>query len=145
MPMVRIGKHIVSRLIMGINTLGSIDASHMSRMIDLEMTAQYKPETAPTSTTQKPEAFEIIESEGSEMDYCMTCLSGPRRSQTKQPCFAYGGRLCQKPELVEAAFKGCFANIKPTAALVVGMFNKHEYQYVINVGYARCLGSNTTT
>jgi hypothetical protein len=56
MPMVRIGKHIVSRLIMGINTLGGISASHMSRMIDLEMTAQYQPETASTSTTQKLEA-----------------------------------------------------------------------------------------
>ena len=69
--------------------------------------------------------------------------------QTKKPCFAYkllaSGRLCQKPEFVEAAFKECFANIKPSDALVVGRFNKHEDQYSIKAKYVRRFGSNTTT
>jgi hypothetical protein len=47
--------------------------------------------------------------------------------------------------LVEAAFKGCFANIKPTGALLDGMFDRHEYRYAINAEYARCVGSNTRT
>src|SRR5512135_1860358 len=42
MPMVRFGKHSVSRLIIGCNTLGG--GSHLSRMIDLEMRAWNTPE-----------------------------------------------------------------------------------------------------
>ena len=44
--------------------------------------------------------------------------------QTKKPCLVYkilaSGRLCEKPEFVEATFKEYFANIKPTDAVVVG-------------------------
>jgi hypothetical protein len=67
--------------------------------------------------------------------------------QTKKPCFVYkllaSGRLCEQPEFVEAAFKEAFANIKPTDALVVGMYNKHIDQYAINAGYVRKYGSNS--
>ena len=42
MPMVRFGKHMVSRLIMGANTLGGM--SHLSNMIDVEMRAWHTPE-----------------------------------------------------------------------------------------------------
>ncbi len=42
MPQVRFGKHMVSRLIIGGNTLGGL--SHLSRMIDLEMSAWHTPE-----------------------------------------------------------------------------------------------------
>jgi hypothetical protein len=35
MPMVRFGKHMISRLIIGCKTLGNL--SHLSRFIDLEM------------------------------------------------------------------------------------------------------------
>jgi hypothetical protein len=69
--------------------------------------------------------------------------------QTKKPCFVYKllacGRLCEKPEFVEATFKECFANIKPIDAIVVGMYDKHIDQYAINAGYVRKYGSNTGT
>jgi hypothetical protein len=42
MPMVRFGKHMVSRLIIGSNTLGGL--SHLSAMIDVEMRAWHTPE-----------------------------------------------------------------------------------------------------
>ena len=61
--------------------------------------------------------------------------------QTRKPCFVYkilaSGRLCEKPEFVEAAFKECFANIKPSDAVVVGMYDKHIDQYAINAEYVR--------
>jgi hypothetical protein len=69
--------------------------------------------------------------------------------QTRKPCFVYkilaSGRLCEKPEFVEAAFKECFANIKPTDAVVVGMYDKHIDQYAMNAEYVRKYGSNTAT
>jgi len=42
MPMVRFGQHMISRLIIGCNTLGNL--SHLSRMIDIEMRAWNTPE-----------------------------------------------------------------------------------------------------
>ena len=69
--------------------------------------------------------------------------------QTKKPCFVFKilacGRLCEKPEFVEARFKEVFANIKPTDAVVVGMYNKHIDQYGINAELVRRYGSNTAT
>jgi hypothetical protein len=69
--------------------------------------------------------------------------------QTKKPCFVYkilaSGRLCDREEYVEQAFKECFANIKPTDAVVVGMYDKQSDQYTINAGYVRKYGSNTGT
>ena len=41
--------------------------------------------------------------------------------------------------------EGRFANIQTTGALAVGIFNKYEYQYAINVEYVRRFGSSTTT
>ena len=59
--------------------------------------------------------------------------------QTRKPCWVYkilaSGRLCEKEEFVEAAFKECFANIKSTDAVVVGMWDKHLDQYAINKEY----------
>jgi hypothetical protein len=67
--------------------------------------------------------------------------------QTKKPCWVYkilaAGRLCETQEFVEAAFKEVFANIKPTDAVVVGMYDKYVDQYAINAEYVRRYGSNT--
>jgi hypothetical protein len=69
--------------------------------------------------------------------------------QTRKPCFVYkilaSGRLCEKPEFVESAFKEAFANIKPTDAVVVGMYDKHIDQYAMNADLVRKYGSNTGT
>jgi hypothetical protein len=69
--------------------------------------------------------------------------------QTKKPCFVYklmaSGRMCEREDYVEAVFKHCFANIKPTDAVVVGMYDKHIDQYTVNAGYVCKYGSNTGT
>jgi len=69
--------------------------------------------------------------------------------KTRKPCFVYkilaSGRLSEKPEFVEAAFKECFATIKPIDAVVVGMYDKHIDQYAVNAEYVRRYGSNTGT
>ena len=69
--------------------------------------------------------------------------------QTKKPCFVYkllaSGRLCEKPEFVEAVFKECFANIKRTDTVVVGMWTKQEDQYAINAEYVRRFGQVSET
>jgi len=298
MPQVRFGKHMVSRLIIGCNTLNG--ASHLSRMIDLEMRAWNTPERlladfkqalelgincveAPRPqlvekvnelgvgkllftargyarpaesetakgpwrepkeiaksgciaiqhfggdevgtdalwrkgqlnkvreyckmvrdagvlvavTSHRPEVFIQIESEDWDVDYYMTCLYKYGRTQaewekefafnpgmmpaeiyhtkegnspnyggetafvrgdppemykvikqTKKPCMVYKllacGRLCEKPGFVEAAFKECFANIKPIDAVVVGMWTKQEDQYAIDAEYVRRFGQVAT-
>jgi hypothetical protein len=67
--------------------------------------------------------------------------------QTKKPCWVYkilaAGRLCETQEFVEATFKEVFANIKPTDAVVVGMYDKYIDQYAMNAEYVRRYGSNT--
>jgi hypothetical protein len=66
--------------------------------------------------------------------------------QTGKPCWVYkilaAGRLCETQAFVEAAFKEVFANIKPTDAVVVGMYDKHIDQYAMNAEYVRRYGSN---
>ena len=68
--------------------------------------------------------------------------------QSKKPCWVYkllaSGRLCEKPEFVEATFKHVFANIKPTDAVVVGHYTKHEDQYGLNAEYVRRFGQVAT-
>jgi len=55
------------------------------------------------------------------------------------PCFAFkilgAGRHCDSQEAVQAAFNFAFANIKPTDAVVVGMFPKYLDQITLNVQY----------
>jgi hypothetical protein len=67
--------------------------------------------------------------------------------QVKKPCLVFkilaAGRLCEKPEFVEAAFKETFMNIKPTDAVVVGMWDKQIDQFAINAEYVRRFGGST--
>ncbi len=69
--------------------------------------------------------------------------------QVKKPCLAYkilaAGRLCEKPEFVEAAFKEAFENIKPTDAVVVGMWDKQKDQFAQNAECVRRFGSNAAS
>ena len=59
---------------------------------------------------------------------------------TPKTCLAFkilaASRRCATPEDVRAAFQYAFANIKPTDAVVVGMFPKYVDQIALNVGYA---------
>jgi len=64
--------------------------------------------------------------------------------QTDKPCLAYkilaAGRKCHTRDDVRAAFKYAFDNIKPTDAVVVGIFDKYENQVAINAQIVRELG-----
>lgn len=57
----------------------------------------------------------------------------------KQPCLAFkilsGNRKCETQETVKAAFNQAFENIKPSDAVVVGMFPKYIDQVALNAQY----------
>jgi hypothetical protein len=61
--------------------------------------------------------------------------------QTPKPCLAFkimaANRKCATQESVKAAFAYAFANIKPTDAVVVGMFPKYSNQPAQNASYVR--------
>lgn len=61
--------------------------------------------------------------------------------QTRKPCLGFkilaAGRSTDKPADVAAAFGFALGNIKPTDAVIVGMWPQHEDQVAINAGYAR--------
>ena len=69
--------------------------------------------------------------------------------QTDKPCLAYkilaAGRLCDKPEWVEAAFQDTFRQIKPNDAVIVGMYPEYEDQPTINAEYVRRFGGLSST
>jgi uncharacterized Fe-S cluster-containing MiaB family protein len=59
--------------------------------------------------------------------------------QTDKPCLAFkilaAGRLCDKQEMVEQAFKSTFEQIKPNDAVIVGMYPEYEDQATLNAQY----------
>ncbi|MDH7571549.1 MAG: hypothetical protein QHJ73_18385, partial [Armatimonadota bacterium] len=61
--------------------------------------------------------------------------------QTRKQCLAFkilaAGRKCATQEMVREAFRFAFAQIKPTDAVVVGMFPKYIDQIALNVEHAR--------
>jgi len=60
---------------------------------------------------------------------------------TAKPCLAFkilaASRKCESSESVKAAFSEAFANIKPTDAIVVGMFPKEKDQVFENCQFVR--------
>ena len=61
--------------------------------------------------------------------------------QTPKTCLAFkilaAGRLCDRPELVEKAFESTFRQIKPSDAVIVGMYPEYEDQVAINARLVR--------
>ncbi len=61
--------------------------------------------------------------------------------QVKQPCLAFkilgAGRRCASQEEVRAAFEFAYKNIKPSDAVIVGMYPRRFDQVKANAGYAR--------
>ncbi len=59
--------------------------------------------------------------------------------KTEKPCLAFkilaAGRLCDRQESVEAAFRDTLANIKPNDGIIVGMYPKYEDQPALNREY----------
>jgi hypothetical protein len=64
--------------------------------------------------------------------------------QVKQPCLAFkilgAGRHCSSQQMVRAAFKFAFENIKPTDGVIVGMFPWFFDEVSANAQFARELG-----
>lgn len=60
---------------------------------------------------------------------------------TSRPCLVFkilgAGRCCNSPKSVRSAFAEAFANIKPTDAVVVGMYPKYRDQVFENASYVR--------
>ena len=65
--------------------------------------------------------------------------------QTKRPCLAFkilaAGRLSERKEWVEQAFRDTFAAIKPTDAVIVGMYDRFSDQPAENAEFARRFGA----
>ena len=61
--------------------------------------------------------------------------------QTEKPCLAFkilaAGRLSDKQEWVEQAFKQAFSEIKKNDAVIVGMYPEYEDQPLINADYVK--------
>ncbi len=63
---------------------------------------------------------------------------------TKRPCLAFkilaAGRLCERIEIVDMAFRETFAGIKPTDAVIVGIYDKFEDQPAQDAAFVRRYG-----
>jgi hypothetical protein len=61
--------------------------------------------------------------------------------QTPKPCLAFkilaAGRLCERQETVEEAFRETFQHIKENDAVIVGMYPAYEDQVRLNADYVR--------
>ncbi|MFA6560596.1 MAG: hypothetical protein WCV00_01650 [Verrucomicrobiia bacterium] len=64
--------------------------------------------------------------------------------QTKRPCLAFkilaAGRLSERREWVENAFKQTFAGIKPTDGVIVGIYDKFTDQPAEDAGFTKRFG-----
>jgi hypothetical protein len=69
--------------------------------------------------------------------------------QTKRTCLAFkilaAGRLSQKKDALEEAFRSAFANIKPGDAVIVGMYDKFSDQPAENAALVRRFGTTKAT
>ncbi len=65
--------------------------------------------------------------------------------QTSKPCLAFkilaAGRFSSRRELVEKAFRETFAGIKPTDAVIIGIYDRYSDQPQENAEYVRRYGS----
>jgi hypothetical protein len=65
--------------------------------------------------------------------------------QTRKTCLAFkilaAGRRAQTQDAVEKAFAETFANIKPTDAVIVGMYDRLSDQPALNAELARRYGT----
>jgi len=65
---------------------------------------------------------------------------------TKRPCLAFkilaAGRLSERPQWVEQAFRETFQSIKPTDAVIVGMYDRYSDQPAENAAFVRRFSSS---
>jgi hypothetical protein len=64
--------------------------------------------------------------------------------QVDQPCLGFkilaAGRMCDKDDKIEAAFKFAFEHLKPTDGIIVGMYPRYQDQIRQNTQYTRKFG-----
>ncbi len=69
--------------------------------------------------------------------------------QTRRPCLAFkilaAGRLSERRQWVEQAFRQTFASIKPTDGVIVGIYDRYSDQPAENAAFARRFGSGGGT
>jgi hypothetical protein len=65
--------------------------------------------------------------------------------QVDQPCLGFkilaAGRMCDREQKIEAAFKFAFDYLKPTDGVIVGMYPRYQDQIHQNAGYTRKFAS----
>ncbi len=65
--------------------------------------------------------------------------------QTKRPCLAFkilaAGRLSDRPEWVERAFRETYSSIKPADGVIIGMYDRYADQPAQNAGFVRRFGA----
>jgi len=65
--------------------------------------------------------------------------------QVDQPCLGFkilaAGRMCNRQQKVEAAFRFAFENLKPTDGVIVGMYPRYHDQISENAEYTRKFAS----
>lgn len=71
-----------------------------------------------------------------------------RIRKTKKPCLGFkilaAGRVTDTPRQVEGAFRFAFENIKPSDAVIVGMFPRYKDEVKENAGFTRRFGTLPT-
>jgi len=64
--------------------------------------------------------------------------------QTPRPCLAFkilaAGRLSERPQLVEQAFRQAFASIKPSDGVIVGIYDRYSDQPAEDAAFVRRFG-----
>ena len=80
---------------------------------------------------------------GSPKEYQMTQAQFVIR-QVKQPCLAFKilgtGRRCASQDMVREAFEFAFQHLKPSDAVIVGMYPRDFDQVRANAAYVRSIG-----
>jgi hypothetical protein len=65
--------------------------------------------------------------------------------QTRRPCLAFkilaAGRLSERKEWVEKAFRDTFASIKPTDGAIIGIYDKYGDQQAEDAAYTKRFGA----
>lgn len=106
--------------------------------VDFYMACLYNISRAPRESNLVAGSFATQTEEFLESDPLKMCQV---IRQTPKTCLAFkilgAGRNCGSQEAVQQAFNFAFANIKPTDAVVVGMFPKYLDQIALNVQYTR--------
>jgi hypothetical protein len=69
--------------------------------------------------------------------------------QVDQPCLGFkilaAGRMCARQQKVEVAFKFAFEHLKPSDAVIVGMYPRYQDQIALNAGYTRKFAAQRDT